>query len=233
MNNLSNSNNRKFDESNETVQRFELLSKEKHAFFFDIGDFEVVIDHYINLFNYKKANSVIDLALRVHPWSIDIQIKKALTLIYNEKPKEAIILLLQLEKREPYNEDIIATLCFAYVDDKKPTTAFEKIKEFLLINNQNHEDFLKECISIFENYEYYEFCLQLVKIARQENYNNSDFIFDLGYFYEKIENFQQSILFYNQFLDIFPYSEDTWYNLGILYSKMRDYDKAIDCSILR
>ncbi|MBK6752904.1 MAG: hypothetical protein IPG69_04795 [Flavobacteriales bacterium] len=60
------------DDRTEYVQRFEdMLSRNDH-YFFDVEEFELIIEHYLDNNDLKKARQVLDYARQQHPGSVDL-----------------------------------------------------------------------------------------------------------------------------------------------------------------
>ena len=66
-----------FDENDvmEVVRRYEDMMKKRKQFFFDVHEFEEIINFYIDTNNYHKAVSAAEYAYRMYPSSTIIQLK--------------------------------------------------------------------------------------------------------------------------------------------------------------
>ncbi len=53
-------------------------------------------------------------------------------------------------------------------------------------------------------------------------------MYDLGYFYERLHRFDESLKYYEMYLDLDPYSDNVWYNIGIVYHKLEQFEKAVE-----
>ncbi len=67
------------------VQKFERMKKNNESYFFDVIEFETIIDYYIESNNSNKAFEAATLASEQHPNSVSIQLRKARVLLIKEE----------------------------------------------------------------------------------------------------------------------------------------------------
>ena len=91
------------------IKRFEEMLRKKEHYFFDIEDFEDIIDYYFERNNIKKIKQILKYAIKQHPSSTSLIIKKAQLLSLTNKPEKAIKTLSEIEILEPNNFDIYIT----------------------------------------------------------------------------------------------------------------------------
>ena len=91
---------------NSYIERFEEMLKKDEQYFFDVDEFEDIIDFYTYKNNHKRANQAVALAISQHPASIEILIKKAGVLADSNKPQKALTVLSDIEAIEPGNVDV-------------------------------------------------------------------------------------------------------------------------------
>ena len=90
-------------EHNETeiralVDRFEEMLKSNGSYFFDVEDFEDIIDFYLDNQNVTRSKKAIEMAEAQHPGATVILIKKARFYLLSNKPTKALSLLDEMEK---------------------------------------------------------------------------------------------------------------------------------------
>jgi len=209
------------------LDRYERMLKSRAKYYFDVHELESMFEYYIDQQDLELASKVVDLAIRLHPTSLDIQLKKAEYLVESNKTHEALLLLNQLENIEPTNCEILITKGAAFLNQGKLQKAINEFERcFTLINNIDYE-FLFNIGIVLEQYEYYTQAIKYLERALELAPDNLTILYELGYCYEKNEENEKSIFFYERYLDAFPFSDDAWYNLGIAYSKLDLYHKAI------
>ena len=102
------------EEVRHAVQKFERMKKNNESCFFDVIEFETIIDYYIESNNSSKAYEAATLATQQHPHSVSIQLRKAKVLLDKGRAVEALRLLKKLESIEPGNHELFIAKGTAY-----------------------------------------------------------------------------------------------------------------------
>ncbi len=89
---MEESNSRFNDEESDfySVQRFEEMLSTQQSFYFDVDEFEDIVNYYIDKNNPKQALKVLEFALDQHPMSGGLLICKAQVYISLHKPNQAL-----------------------------------------------------------------------------------------------------------------------------------------------
>jgi hypothetical protein len=82
----------------EVVRRYEEMISNNTRYYFDVDEFEEIIDHYLSLAKFNRALKAVQHALIQHPSSTVIQLKKAVILNEKSQPHEALRILKLLKK---------------------------------------------------------------------------------------------------------------------------------------
>lgn len=216
------------EEIREAVQKFERMKRNNEKYFFDVIEFESIIDYYIESNNSVKAFEAATLAMQQHPNSVSIQIRKARVLLDKGRAVEALRILKKLENIEPGNHEIFiakGTSLGMLGDIQGAKKAFDHA---LTLDSEETGNILFAIVSVLQNLNYYEhlipYLLKLIEI--EPNY--SSHIYDLAYAYEKVEKYNESIFYYLKYLEEEPFSDNAWYNIGIIYDKIEEYEKALE-----
>ncbi|MFO7999054.1 MAG: hypothetical protein R6U86_08760, partial [Bacteroidales bacterium] len=91
------------------VERFEAHTGLRESLYFDVNDFEEIMEYYMTAGNYKTALRVSVFASRMHPGSVSLMLKKAQVLAAVNKEERALKILAEVEVLEPYNNDVYLT----------------------------------------------------------------------------------------------------------------------------
>src|SRR5690606_25247591 len=67
-----------------------------------------------------------------------------------------------------------------------------------------------------------------LKKCLKANKDNQEALYEIAFCYDVLDQQQESIQFYMQYIDTDPYSFAAWYNLGNAYHKLSDFNAAID-----
>jgi len=220
-------NNREFGA---LVSKYEQMLKNRLNYYFDVEDFEQIVEYYMDMDQNGKALKAIEYAFQLHPDALPLRIKKAQIHLKEKKPERALNSLETIENIESMNSEIYLTkghslLLLGNVADseeyydKALTLAGDKEERLEMLQNISQtlqfSDLYKEAIKYL--YEAYELDRENLMV-----------LYDLAYCYDRSGDTEQSIAYYNHYIDIEPYSEHVWFALGNLYNKIGETDHAIE-----
>ncbi|HBZ21363.1 MAG TPA: hypothetical protein DEO60_09550, partial [Bacteroidales bacterium] len=184
------------EELKKAVQKFERMKKNNENYFFDVIEFESIIDYYIECNNSIKAFEAATLATEQHPNSVSIQLRKARVLLDKGRAVEALRILKKLENIEPGNHEVYVAkgTALGILGDIQGA---KKMFDFALtLDSDDTGNILFSITSVLQNLNYYEYLIPyLQKLISLE----PDFyahLYDLAYAYEKTGDFENSISFY-------------------------------------
>ena len=216
------------EEVKEAVRKFERMKRNNEKYFFDVIEFESIIDYYIDCNNSPKAFEAAVLATQQHPNSVSIQLRKAKVLLDKGRAVETLRILKKLENIEPGNHEIYITKGTALGMLGDIQGAKKMFDYALTLDSEEIENILFTIVTVLQNLNYYEHLIPyLIRLIEKE----PDFkahLYDLAYAYEKVENYNYSITYYLKYLEEEPFSDSAWYNLGIIYNKLDQPEKAIE-----
>ncbi len=210
------------------LKRYKQMLTEQRTEFFDVADFEFIADQYIDKSQFSNALQACEIALRQHPNSIIVKIKKAQIYLSQLKLQKAIHLLKQLEEIENTNPDVMMMLGTCHNMKGEYHRANEYFKKAELFAFEDRDELLYNIGISFIQTGAYDEALTYLKKALDENPGHEPVLYDIAFCYEKVGDDTQAIDFYNKYLDIDPFSESAWYNLGIIYNRQEDFVSAID-----
>jgi len=215
-------------EVEEVILRFERMRKNKETCYFDVNEFEAIIDYYLEGNNPVHAFEATSLACELHPNSVPILIRKARVLLEKGRATEALSISKKLENIEPGNCDIYLCKATALAMLGDVTGARRVFDLALETDSEEPESILYSITSVLQNLNYHEEMIPyLHRLAALE----PDFpahLYDLAYAYDKKGDSKTSIRYYTAYLEEDPYSDSAWYNLGIIYNKTGEYGKSIE-----
>jgi tetratricopeptide (TPR) repeat protein len=210
------------------LRKYEDMRSGVQSIFFDVEEFEQIIDYYLDDFKYDEAREAANLGERQHPSSIEIKYKFVHILIEQGKPKKALALLEEIPVWEKGNPEpyFLKGTCYCLMGKLKDAEShFDRALE--ISGEETFEALLNISIA-FENVRHYELALKYLMQAYKQQPENLSVLYDLGYFYDRLHRFDDSIKYYEMYLDLDPYSDNVWYNLGIVYHKTEKFEKAVD-----
>jgi tetratricopeptide (TPR) repeat protein len=210
------------------LRKYEDMRSGAQSIFFDVEEFEQIIDYYLDDFQYDEAREAADLGKRQHPASVEIKYKFIHIYIEQGKPKKALALLDEIpvwEKNNPERYFLKGTALCLTGKLKESEAQFDRGLEL------SGEDTFEALINIsiaFENVRHFEQAVKYLIQAYNQQAENLSVLYDLGYFYDRLHKFDESLKFYQKYLDLDPYSDNVWYNIGIVYHKMEQFEKAVE-----
>jgi len=93
--------------SDPAVHRYKVLLKSKRSGFFDVEEFQLILDHFIYLLDLPEASEALDKALSQHPGSQSLMLRKADLALLNGRAEECLRILNQLQVVNPSDADIL------------------------------------------------------------------------------------------------------------------------------
>jgi tetratricopeptide (TPR) repeat protein len=210
------------------LRKYEKMKSSDDAGFFDVEEFEQIIDYYLDEFQYDKAKEAADLGSKQHPASVEIKYKVVHIYLEQGMGKMALEMLEHIPEWEYTNAEFFYLKGTALCLTGKIHDAEKSFDHGLsLAADETFEALLNIAIA-FENARQYNLAVKYLEQAHKISPEFLSVIYDLGYFNERLDHFDKSIEYYQAYLDIDPFSENVWYNLGVAYFKMDQYKKAIE-----
>jgi tetratricopeptide (TPR) repeat protein len=216
------------EEIKSVIQRFESMKRDNENYFFDVIEFETIIDFYLESNNPVRAYEAASIATSQHPNSVSIQLRKARVMLDKGRAVEAIRILKRLESIEPGNHEIFIAKGTALGMLGDIQGAKKMFDLALAKDSDDLENILFAITSVLQNLNYYEQLIPyLVRLIELEPYFYAH-LYDLAYAYEKLQDFDNSIKYYKEYLEQEPFSDSAWYNLGIIYNKLDQSENALE-----
>ncbi len=207
------------------VQRFNELISRDQSIYFDVDDFEEIIDHYVIESEFKKALHISDYALRVHNGSIPLMLRRAQLLASTNKEDKALEILLDIEALEPDNSDVFLTKGAIYSQLKHYEKAIEEYNK--AVHNADEPDYIYCNIAFeYENMGNFDKTIEYLSKALDLNPENDLAIYEAAYCFDLLSLTEESINFFSKLIDRHPYSIEAWFNLGVSYINAELYEKA-------
>src|SRR6478735_1825442 len=116
------------EEALEIIKNEDMLAN-NGSVFFDLADFELIIDHYTTNFNYSKAILACNTAITQYPFSTELLIDKSQILAMSGEFAEALDIIKHLELAEPQNADVLMTHGIIYTQKGEFSEAIDYLKK--------------------------------------------------------------------------------------------------------
>lgn len=213
----------------ELLGRFENMLNEVGAYFFDVHEFERIIDHYLDTNRFGKAIVAVRYGKKQHPGSTSLRVKEAQ--VYAEKGEslKALEMVCDLEKKAESSNEIFLLKGMILNQLGKITEAEKAFGRALEMSFENLDEIHYDIALSFQYVNQFKKAVEYLEKAHKLNPRKLTVLYDMAYCYDRLHDFERSISFYEAYLEIEPYSENVWYNLGLLYFKKENFRKAVEC----
>ena len=202
------------------------MLKTNKVLFFDGIEFENIILHYIDLGKFNLAKKALAIGMDQHPKNIELMLLKTEILLFEGAYKDAEELLVEIEILSPENEEIYVQRASIYSKKKKHSLAIALLYKALSVSENTSEinNLIGNEYLFIGNFKKAKECYIKCLNENQEDYQS---LYNLLYCYEKLKQNNEAIIFLRKFIDSDPYNEIAWHQLGKLYAKSNDFNKAM------
>ena len=223
------------DNQNRLVKLEDMFSDSAY-YYFDISEWEGMIEYYLSVLKLDKATKALSLAKIQHPNALELFLKEAELMSEKNHPSNALILLQKLELSYPSDADITILKGNIYSRFGDSYRAIKCFKNALSkVNDEDSVDlYLQlagECLILEKSNQSVYWLKMLIK----KNPENIEGLYELALIFEGEELIKDGIKFYRSFLEAQPYNHHAWFNLGNLYSidnKLEEALEAYDYSVV-
>jgi tetratricopeptide (TPR) repeat protein len=216
-------------ELQEILGRFENMLNQLETCFFDVYEFERIIDHYLDTNHFSKAIDAVRYGKTQHPGSTALRIKEAQVYAEKGESQKALDMVSHMEDTVESNNELFLLKGMILNQMGKVTEAEQAFRKALALTWENEEDILYDIALSFQYVNQFKTALSYLEKAHKKNPRKLPVLYDLAYCCDRIHDFDRSIGYYEAYLDIEPFSENVWYNLGLLYFKKENFSKAVEC----
>ncbi len=216
------------DEFHDCVERYESMREQNATLFFDVEEFEIIVEHYLEQSDARRAREVLDYAHKQHPGSLDLMFCEAHVLMNLGKLNRALEVLDAIGKLEPFNEDVHLHKAGIYSQLRNHRRSVEHYKRALTLAEEGLDDIHLDLAFEYENLEAYDLAIASLKSALEINPENEAVLYELAYCYDLSDAHQMAVSFFRQFTNEHPYSFVSWYNLGNALARLERFDESIE-----
>lgn len=213
------------------VKRYEQQRSNGLLQYFDVDEFDRIADYYLDRGRTNKLSEVVSSALRIHPNSTVIHLKRAILYVETGEPMKA----LQLLDRLPEQEDTDFVRAAALLKLKRKTEGLALLKDMVAKEQYDKDLACLEAVNVLSAENLYKEALDFVQQGLEHNPDNTDLMSEGAFCAEQLNDMQASEHYYRMLLEVDVYSYENWFNLGqILFSQERFEEacKAYDFALV-
>ncbi len=214
------------ENNNFSLARFESMLKTNNVLFFDAEEFEEIIQHYLDNGKIALARKATKLGLEQHPSSTSLKLYRIEMFIFENKLDIADAMLDELYSLEQSNEEILIQKANVLSRRDKHSQAISLLGKALEITNDASD------ILALIGMEYLfleDFDNARINFMRCLEIDNQDYsaLYNVIYCFDYQEQHKEAISYLNDFLNLNPYSEVGWHQVGKQYYSLKQYKKAL------
>jgi tetratricopeptide (TPR) repeat protein len=190
-------------------------------------EFEEIIVHYIDAGKQALAKKAVKLGLQQHPASIDLKLLRVEIYIFENELDKASVLLKIIERLEPNNDEVFIQKATISSKNGNHKEAIELLKKALTFTDDKLDiwsllgmeylylDDFKNARLVFEK------CILV-------DYEDYSALYNLVYCFDMDKEHEEAITYLNSYIEINPYCEVAWHQLGRQYFILEMYQEALN-----
>jgi tetratricopeptide (TPR) repeat protein len=221
--------NREDRNATELVNRYEQMIANNDSYYFDIEQFEEIVDYYCGDSKFTVALQVINYAYSLFPENSTLMLLEAQILTSLGHLAKALNRLKTLERLGP-NEEVLLTLASVYSQQREHAKAIQMLLKALHLGSEEYQNEIYLEIALeYQNMDRYDKAQEILQEAISKHPENEVLLYELAYVFDVSEKTAECIEYYQQFLEKHPFSFPAWYNLANAYQKINQLPDAIEC----
>ena len=216
------------EETLDVLKRYQEMLIHRRRSFFDLNEYECLIDYFIEQFNFRDAISAVNLAIKQYPYASSMKLKYVRLLIETGKPAKALSIIKGMGNSESSNYELFLAKGIALNLTGKYREAFSVFEKAIALCDESGDEVAYSIALSYIQIGMHSQALKYLLDAYRLNTDNILVLYDLALTYEKLDCPEKSIFYYNKYLDLDPFAEHIWNNLGLVYTSLNDVEKATE-----
>ncbi len=212
----------------EIIIRYQDMLEHSRSCFFDLYEFEDIVDYYINKEEFSCALKACMTALKQYPFAISLKLRYARILCEKNHLSAAFRILHEIEAIESNNSEFYLIKGNLLNKSGRQDEAITEYENALRLAGENKDELVLSIARSFLESGNNNQAVTYLLLAYEMNDKNLLVLYELAQCYERLEYYDKSVEVLQKFLDIEPFTENIWFNLGNSYSKLEQYDRALE-----
>lgn len=216
------------DDENLSLTRFESMLKTNDILFFDSSEFENIIHHYLENGKIALAKRAIKLGLEQHPSSINLRLFQVEILVIENKFNDADEILEMLHELEPNNEEVYIQKANVLSKQDNHQKAIQTLLHAIDLSGSDEDNADLYALIGMEYLFLDDFQNAIIYFKKCLESDMTDYgaLHNIVYCYDFLNKNADAIEYLNWFIDLNPYCEVAWHQLGRQYFAIKQYEKA-------
>lgn len=195
---------------------------------FTEDEFEYLILHFVDEMEDHIVFIIAGMAYKQHPYSTDLTIRYADVLIVDDQMDAALEILTKQIALDPANSDIHFLIARVYIKNNQIDIANNYLESALSLTTTEGIDMLLTASQDYIDAYLYENAVDLLERAQLLVPAHHEIINDLAFCYERMGLLEDSMMLYQKYLDIDPFNDNVWFNVGTIYARELKFEKAFE-----
>ncbi|ACU08957.1 conserved hypothetical protein, TPR domain protein [Flavobacteriaceae bacterium 3519-10] len=211
---------------NELVKKFEEMVENNDELYFETEEYEDIIIYYLEMGDISFAETATNFALKLHPNSLELKIKKFEVFLELENYTQAKELMLELKESSMESTDFLVCCAKYYSNLGNPRRAIEYCEKALELEEEEnflHNFIADECVNLEDPFNALKHYKLALTFDQQDEYS----LENIMVCYNQLNRSDEAIEFLNGYLNKFAFSETAWYEYGQFYFNRKNYEEAI------
>ena len=198
--------------------------------YFEEEDYETIIDRYLDQDKVKEAVEAAKKGCMHYPFSSELKLRLADLHIVEERINEAMEIIHSLEHSYDARIDVALLKARALMHTGQRKEAHFWYEQAISQTEGKEDTFESLLVAAEDCVEYEDFKAAVSYFLRAKSIQplETDMLNDLAYCYERIDDLNNSITCYEEYLDVLPFDDRVWYNVGTLYGMNANTEKALE-----
>jgi tetratricopeptide (TPR) repeat protein len=213
----------------ELLSEYEAMSQSSDAALLEEGDFSRLIMYFEKENQFEKALEVAEIALQIFTYSVDFYTHKASILLELDRLDEARKCIDYALSLAPLDLQTCLLRVRYYAAREEYATALILLEDLLNQDlNKNLIPVLLVKAEVVESMSDVGQAYEVLKSILELDPTHQEALTAIWSCTEHLKCWDSSIRFHKDLIDRVPYNPVAWYNLGMAYSCIGEYEKAID-----
>ncbi|MEO7444628.1 MAG: tetratricopeptide repeat protein [Ferruginibacter sp.] len=209
--------------------QFENLKNGLPNSFIEEDGFERIIDYYDEKEKFAAALEVCDYAIQQYPYSANLLLMKANELISLRKYPLALDILEEAELLDSSDTNLYILKTDVYLALDMQEKAAQVLEEAIeKLEGDEKVDLLFELADVYDDYEDFEKVFDCLSFILLLEPNNEEALYKICFWTDFTGRNEESIRLHQEIIELLPFNELAWFNLGAAYQGLKLHEKAVD-----
>ncbi len=196
-----------------SLNNFESSLAERKNQYFEVHEFEYIIDHYLSTSNAKAASTAVRKGLKIHPNSYDLL--KRMAQVYNlEANFEAAYQTIQeafFAFGTKEDVDYYMIIAESALGLGLTTEAHEHFSNAIDLSGEDYSDIVSSISAIYQQEGFIKEAADYLKLIADQHPQN---LFDLAVLYFQALMFDEAKIYFEKFINTDYLNGEAWFYLG-------------------